>query len=85
MNEETSVKQKQCDRVLEYIKIHGSITSLEAIEQIGVARLASRICDLKKAGWNIEKKNETGEKKYGEKTRYARYTIAERTEESDIH
>ena len=59
MNEETSVKQKQCDRVIEYIKSHGSITSLEAIEQIGVARLASRICDLKKAGWNIEKKNET--------------------------
>ena len=76
MNEETSVKQKQCDRVLEYIKIHGSITSLEAIEQIGVARLASRICDLKKAGWNIEKKNETGVNRNGKKTRYARYSIA---------
>ena len=76
MNEETSVKQKQCDRVLEYIKVHGSITSLEAIEQIGVARLASRICDLKKAGWNIEKKNETGVNRYCEKTRYARYSIA---------
>ena len=76
MNEETSVKQKQCDRVLEYIKVHGSITSLEAIEQIGVARLASRICDLKKAGGGIEKKNETGVNRYGEKTRYARYSIA---------
>ena len=76
MNEETSVKQKQCDRVLEYIKVHGSITSLEAIEQIGVARLASRICDLKKAGWNIEKKNETEVNRFGEKTRYARYSIA---------
>ena len=76
MNEETSVKQKQCDRVLEYIKVHGSITSLEAIEQIGVARLASRICDLKKAGWNIEKKNEIGVNRFGEKTRYARYSIA---------
>ena len=76
MNEETSVKQKQCDRVLQYIKVHGSITSLEAIEQIGVARLASRICDLKKAGWNIEKKNETGVNRFGEKTRYARYSIA---------
>ena len=76
MNEETSVKQKQCDRVIEYIKIHGSITSLEAIEQIGVARLASRNCDLKKAGLNIEKKNETGVNRFGEKTRYARYSIA---------
>lgn len=81
---EPSVKQKQCDRVLAYIKQNGSITSLEAIEKIGVARLASRICDLKNQGWDIKKVSETGTNRYGEKTRYARYTIAERIEESDI-
>ena len=79
MNEEVSVKQKQCDRVLEYIKVHGSITSLEAIEQIGVARLASRICDLKKAGWNIEKKNETGVNRYGEKNKVCKIFNSERS------
>lgn len=42
-------------QVLEYIKEHGSITSLEAIRAIGCTRLSGRIYDLKKMGYDIDK------------------------------
>ena len=37
----------QNDLVLAYIRAYGSITTLEAFRDLGIARLASRICDLK--------------------------------------
>ena len=33
----------QCEKVLEYIKTHGSITAKEAYFNLGIMRLASRI------------------------------------------
>lgn len=43
----------QCDKVLEYMKSHGEITQREAFF-MGIQRLASRICDLRKSGIVIE-------------------------------
>ena len=69
-------KKSQCAQVLRYIEQHGSITSLEAIEDLGILRLASRINDLKKLGYPIEV---TMEHYFvnGIYKRYARYRIAE--------
>lgn len=63
----------QCERILDYIKDYGSITSLEAVKDLGCMRLASRICDLKKQGYNITTKTETGKNRYGEPMSYSRY------------
>lgn len=63
----------QCERILDYIKDYGSITSLEAVKDLGCMRLASRICDLKKQGYNITSKTETGKNRYGEPMSYSRY------------
>ena len=49
------MKTTQSLQVLEYIKEHGSITSLEAIRAIGCTRLSGRIYDLKKMGYDIDK------------------------------
>lgn len=49
------MKASQSLQVLEYIKEHGSITSLEAIRAIGCTRLSGRIYDLKKMGYDIDK------------------------------
>ena len=46
----------QEDKVFNYMKDNGSITQLQALYDIGVMRLASRISDMKKAGIGIEKK-----------------------------
>ena len=46
-------KPTQAQRVLDYINKFGSITQLEALQEIGVMRLASRVSELKKAGHSI--------------------------------
>lgn len=45
---ETHKRPKQTERVLDYMRRHGSITTLDAILDLGVLRLASRISELKK-------------------------------------
>ena len=45
----------QCEQILDFMERNGSITQMDALSCFGCARLASRICDLKKAGYNIEK------------------------------
>ena len=37
----------QCERIVQYINQHGSISTLEAFTDLGCTRLASRITDLK--------------------------------------
>ena len=43
----------QNEAILDYIKKHGGITPLEAMQYLGIMRLASRIHDLKKLGFEI--------------------------------
>lgn len=40
----------QNDRVLDYMRSHGGITSLEAYDKLGCTRLSARIKDLKEMG-----------------------------------
>ena len=65
----------QNTRILEYMMRHGSITSNEALEHLGVVGLASRICDLKMRGYPIHSKMETVTNRYGEKCRIKRYRL----------
>ena len=65
----------QCERILQYIEENGSITSLDAMREFGCMRLASRMCDLKRQGYNVERKMEAAKNRYGENVSYARYTI----------
>ena len=43
----------QCELVLNYMEEHGSITAKQAYN-LGIMRLASRISDLKRAGYDIK-------------------------------
>jgi hypothetical protein len=55
----------------------GSISTLEAFTDLGVARLASRIHDLKDQGYNIVSETKAGKNRYGETTHYSVYRLAE--------
>jgi hypothetical protein len=68
-------KPTQNQRVLEYINEFGSITQLEALRDIGVMRLASRISDLRKQGYSIISDRVAVENRYGEKVRIKRYSL----------
>ena len=65
----------QVEKILRHIETYGSITPMEAIKEYGIMRLASRMCDIKRAGYPVQKVTETAKNRYGEPVRYARYTI----------
>ena len=74
------MKITQCDMILRHLRDYGSITSLEAISEYGILRLASRITDLKRSGHNIVSETATGNNRYGEKIRYSVYRLIEEKE-----
>ncbi len=67
------VSQKKM--VLDYIREFGSITPIDAFRDLGVTRLAAKIFELKKDGHDIEKVIETSKNRFGNRTRYARYSF----------
>ena len=69
------MKQTQTDRILAYLKRHGSISDAEARDEIGCTRLAARVLDLRKAQWNIETERRKGVNRYGEVVHFGVYTL----------
>lgn len=70
------MKKTQNERIVDYIEEFGSITQLEALRDLGVMRLASRISDLKRLGYPIESRIETVTNRYNEPCRVKRYTLS---------
>lgn len=71
------MKTTQCDRILRHMKDFGSISSLEAITEYGILRLASRINDLKRMGYPIISETKTGKNRYNGATHYKVYKLAD--------
>lgn len=63
----------QKEKVLDYIKRFGSITRAEAFNDLGIAELSARICELKQDGYEFETKSETSRNRFGERVTYTRY------------
>ena len=63
----------QCDRILQYLDDFGSISAAQAMMDLGIYRLASRIHDLKRMGVNIQSETVTGKNRYGEATHFSVY------------
>lgn len=70
-------KVSQNDLVIAYIRAYGSITTLEAFRDLGIARLASRICDLKKQGYTFHKDITKGKNRFGKSVHFTRYSLIE--------
>lgn len=61
------------EKILNYMRENGSITTYEGFAKLGTTKLTSRISDLRKAGYNIIgtwEKTKNGE-------RYMRYRLGE--------
>ena len=71
------MKLSQCDIVLRHLQAFGSLTSLEAVNEYGILRLASRINDLKRMGYNITSTTASGKNRFGETTHYSVYRLVE--------
>ena len=67
----------QCNRIIDYIKEFGSITSIQAFSDLGVTQLGARIDDLQKQGYEFNKKQCKGRNRFGETTYYIEYSLEE--------
>ena len=65
----------QSMKIIKYMMDFGSITPVQAMQDLGVMRLAARISDIERQGWEIIHERETGKNRYGEKTTYAKYSL----------
>lgn len=65
----------QCERIMEYIKSHGSITQAEASKYLAVGRLAARVSDLRARGVKIVTETVKVKNRFGDKTEVARYKL----------
>ena len=70
-------KPTQCQRILDYIKQYGSITSLEAYRDLSITQLGARLFELKKQGYMFEKERINTTNRMGEKTHYDKYRLVE--------
>lgn len=71
------MKSTQCEKVLEYMRQFGSITQLQALQDIGCMRLASRITDLRQQGYAIGRRIKTSKNRYGDSVSFAEYYLEE--------
>ena len=66
----------QCERVMDYLEKHPlGITQFEAIKDLGILRLASRISDLRRQNIKIDREMVTVKNRFGEDCCVARYTL----------
>lgn len=72
-------KPTQNQRILEYMAEVGSITQLDALRDLGVMRLASRISDLRKQGYPILSTTDIVKNRYGEACHIKRYRLERST------
>ena len=70
-------KVTQAHRVLDYLDEKGSITQLEALQELGVMRLASRISDLRKQGYPTGSDVVAVKNRWGESCYIKRYSLWE--------
>ena len=73
-------RPSQNEMILDYIKRFGSITPLEAMRDLGIYRLASRISDMRRLGLPVVAEWAEVETRYGDKTRVKRYSLEEGAE-----
>lgn len=65
----------QKEKILQYLKEHGTITTREAFVNLGVTRLASRIWDLRNDGYNIIREMISVKNRDGDKCAVAQYRL----------
>lgn len=69
----------QCEKIVYYIQAFGSISSMEAFQDLGITRLSARIYELRNEGYQFDEKFETAKNRFGESVSYKRYRFQKET------
>lgn len=68
----------QREMILRFMTEYGSITPVDAMREFGCMRLASRISEIRKDGYDVRKVLEKNVNRFGDTVRYARYSFVEK-------
>lgn len=79
------MKTTQKQRIINYIREFGSITSYEAYADLGITQLGARIDQLKKEGYEFKTEWESSTNRFGERTDYKRYYLVDMTARNMEH
>lgn len=70
----------QENMILDYIKIHGSITTLQAVRDLGILQAPARIWGLKRRGYDIKTRRVSVLNRYQEERKIVEYYIEDKGE-----
>lgn len=79
------MKTNQKQRIINYIRKFGSITSWEAYQDLGIMQLGARIDGLKKEGYIFKTEWESDKNRFEEKVEFKRYYLADMVAENMNH
>jgi len=79
------MKMTQGERIIEYIRKFGSITSYDAYSDLGVTQFSTRVSELKEQGYEFKTEWESKENRYGEPVTFKRYYLADMVSENMEH
>ena len=79
------MKIAQKDRIINYIREFGSISSWEAYADLGITQLGARKEKIKKEGYEFKTEWESNTNRFGEKTDYKRYYLSDMVSENMNH
>ena len=65
----------QRDLIVQYMQEYGSISPMEAFNDLGITKLATRISEMIKDGVAISKVEETRQNRFGKSVTYMRYSL----------
>lgn len=78
---ENNKRPTQALMTLKYLQEHGSITSYEAMMELGIMSFPKRICEVEAMGFLIKRKMETVVNRFGKKVSVRRYYLIEEPKE----
>ena len=64
--------------IIDYMKEHGSITTAEAFNDLGITKLTTRISELRAGGIPIRQRAESSVNRFGAPVTYNRYWLDEK-------
>jgi hypothetical protein len=79
------MKMTQKDRIINYIRQFGSITSWEAYQDLGIMQLGARIDQLKKDGYEFTTKWEHKKNRFSEDVSFKRYYLKDMVSDNMNH
>ncbi len=69
------MKQTQCERLLRYFLAGAKLTPMNAWNELGISRLAARVHDLRKQGWQVKGEMVSVTNRWGESCRVKGYSL----------